>query len=519
MELIADYHVHSKFSKFLHGKDSIQELVNAANSLGLQEIAITDHGFRHLFGTNKKNLAKARELVDEINQTSPVKVLLGIEADIISEDGTLDVDNETLAMIDILIAGYHKMIKTDFAGYFGSKDDSPDAIQRNTNAYLNAIKKYPITIIAHLNYGVKVDVRQIANACANENICIEINNRHLYFSDDEAQALIDSDCMLIVDSDAHSRDEIAKVDKAFDFIKKHDFKSENFVNIKFDLSEMSEEHKEMDAYYSIYQDKLNKKREVELYNEERRQNEFTNTLSDDLEKQLKDIAEERGYRYTHNTVADDTFNINMDYGENYEAEELIARAEKYIAENKGKEPAKAESQEKSTETPQQEETNEALPSVESHEGNEQVSNGVSADGTAAAEQQTAEQLEKTGEQVEDNGTPVTKENVSENSSIETQAKAVEKAETEKPSEQLNGNEVPEAAKNTETLEKPSETPPKVPGNTKNNARNDDGFRFNLGMIDAKATRSTNKGTKIQKFEKNNQNSKPNNKKKNGKVLV
>jgi putative hydrolase len=72
----------------------------AANALGLKEIAITDHGFRHICGTSKQKLKKARQIIDEINTWSTTKVLLGIEADIISEDGTIDVDNETLSMID-----------------------------------------------------------------------------------------------------------------------------------------------------------------------------------------------------------------------------------------------------------------------------------------------------------------------------------------------------------------------------------------------------------------------------------
>ena len=114
MRLIADYHIHSKFSRFFHGKNTIEELVCAANSMGLKEIAITDHGFKHWCSTSKRKLKKARAIIDEINEWSSTKVLLGIEANIIAEDGTIDVDNETLAMLDILIVGYHKLIKTDY---------------------------------------------------------------------------------------------------------------------------------------------------------------------------------------------------------------------------------------------------------------------------------------------------------------------------------------------------------------------------------------------------------------------
>ena len=112
MRLLADYHVHSKFSRFFHAKNTIEELVLSANAMGLQEIAVTDHGYKHWCRTSKANMKKARQIIDEINEWSTTKVLLGIEADIIAEDGTIDVDNETLAMIDILIVGYHRLIKT-----------------------------------------------------------------------------------------------------------------------------------------------------------------------------------------------------------------------------------------------------------------------------------------------------------------------------------------------------------------------------------------------------------------------
>ena len=158
MRLLADFHTHTKFSRFFHGKNTIEEMVNAANAIGLQEIAITDHGYNHICGTTKANIDKARKIVDEINQWSTTKVLLGYEADIISEDGTLDIDSETITKLDILLAGYHRMIKTDFASFFGKQEQTEQAIERATNAYINALEKYPITMVTHLNSILKTDL-------------------------------------------------------------------------------------------------------------------------------------------------------------------------------------------------------------------------------------------------------------------------------------------------------------------------------------------------------------------------
>ena len=88
MKLLADLHTHSKNSRFGHGKNTIEEMAISANEIGLVEIGITDHGYSHVFKTNKQKLKQARKIIDEINSWSKTKVLLGIEADIIKDIGS-----------------------------------------------------------------------------------------------------------------------------------------------------------------------------------------------------------------------------------------------------------------------------------------------------------------------------------------------------------------------------------------------------------------------------------------------
>jgi putative hydrolase len=47
MKLRADYHIHSTYSKNRHGKSTIEEIAARAHEIGLEEIAITDHGPGH----------------------------------------------------------------------------------------------------------------------------------------------------------------------------------------------------------------------------------------------------------------------------------------------------------------------------------------------------------------------------------------------------------------------------------------------------------------------------------------
>ena len=51
MELFADYHTHTKHS---HGKGKVLDNVAQAELIGLDEIAISDHGPGHMFGIGIK---------------------------------------------------------------------------------------------------------------------------------------------------------------------------------------------------------------------------------------------------------------------------------------------------------------------------------------------------------------------------------------------------------------------------------------------------------------------------------
>ena len=216
MKLLADLHTHSKNSRFNHGKNTIEEMAIAANEMGLVEIGITDHGYAHFFRTTKSKIRQARKIVDEINTWSKTKVLLGVEADIISENGDLDIDNETLAMLDILVVGYHKMIFTDFANFFGKTPKTPEARKKCTNAFINAINKYPVTMVSHLDSILKTDLYEIGKACRQRGTLVEINNRHNKWNEKQIDDLIVSGCLFAVSSDAHSREKVGDVDRALD---------------------------------------------------------------------------------------------------------------------------------------------------------------------------------------------------------------------------------------------------------------------------------------------------------------
>ena len=92
MNLTVDYHTHTIYS---HGKGTILENALSAKNLGLKEIAITDHGYaHHAFGIKQKKLPEMKKLCKEAQEITGVKVLLGVEANILGISGKTDMKIE-----------------------------------------------------------------------------------------------------------------------------------------------------------------------------------------------------------------------------------------------------------------------------------------------------------------------------------------------------------------------------------------------------------------------------------------
>lgn len=203
-----DYHIHSRYSGFNHGKNSIRELRDAAADVGLKEIGIADHGLKHLFfGTNEKNLQKAKEEAEILNAENGPKVLLGIEANLVSLDGQIDCGD--MDCLDYVAMGYHKLISAPSASQarkfvlpalFHSKSKKAEF----TRAYINAIEKYPLSFVTHIGRDVSVDALEVAKAMSDYGVLFELNGKGVDISDDElCTVLAKTKVNFILNSDAH----------------------------------------------------------------------------------------------------------------------------------------------------------------------------------------------------------------------------------------------------------------------------------------------------------------------------
>ncbi len=241
MKLTADYHTHTTFS---HGKGSILDNAISAKEKGLKEIGISDHGFSHpAFGLTKKKLPVMRRLCDEATEKTGVKVLLGIESNIIGTDGKVDLKEKYYGDFDIFLAGIHKFVMYKFKSiftlatpnlinsYLKKKEVSKSLIKENTKTFINVIKNNPVDVITHLNFCCFADAVEVAKVACDYGTKIELNSKKVHLDDEEIYKVLSTGVEFVVNSDAHTPDRVGEISLVEQMIKRIGFPKERIVNI------------------------------------------------------------------------------------------------------------------------------------------------------------------------------------------------------------------------------------------------------------------------------------------------
>lgn len=160
MKPIADLHCHSISSG--HAYSTITEMAKAASEKGIKIIAITDHGPTMPGGPHLYHFGNLKALPKFIHG---VRILNGVEANIIDYNGTLDMPQRYIEMLDIVLVGLHTYC------YPGG------SIDENTTAVINAMKNPGVDIVVHPgNPEFPVDFEKVSKAAIEKNVFLEINN-------------------------------------------------------------------------------------------------------------------------------------------------------------------------------------------------------------------------------------------------------------------------------------------------------------------------------------------------------
>ena len=102
-------HCHTKYSD---GKHSVEEMVHAAESMGMKYITITDHSPTAFYagGVKIDRLQRQWEEIERVQELTRVKILKGTESDIVA-NGSLDYPDWILEQFDVIVASIHSRYK------------------------------------------------------------------------------------------------------------------------------------------------------------------------------------------------------------------------------------------------------------------------------------------------------------------------------------------------------------------------------------------------------------------------
>ena len=242
MILTADYHTHTPYS---HGKNTVEENVARAKELELKQIAITDHGFSHVaYGLRRNQVDSYVAECKAAAKKYGIDVLVGIESNIKGEDGKADLTKKDYQNFDIYLCGNHI-----FVFYSSNRDcwkygwgnvmsrrflpHAPKSlIERNTKAYINAIKNNPIDAVTHLNFLCPANALEVAKCAADYGTYIELNTKKRHLSDEELCEIAQkTDARFIVNSDAHVAARVGDTKIVEEQLAKIDFPMERIDNI------------------------------------------------------------------------------------------------------------------------------------------------------------------------------------------------------------------------------------------------------------------------------------------------
>ncbi len=200
-----DLHSHTTLSD---GRNSLEEMAEAAIDRGYAYFAITDHSASHGFGDHVTE-ERLWERIEEVKAWNKgrkgFRLLAGSEINI-GLDGALDYPDDLVAALDWVVASVH----TSFS----------ISATEMTARVLAAIENPSVDCIGHLTgrligrrepYGI--DVEAVAEAAARTGTMIEINgnpNRR-DLSDRHARLAVDAGVKIVLNTDAHGVDTLGNM--------------------------------------------------------------------------------------------------------------------------------------------------------------------------------------------------------------------------------------------------------------------------------------------------------------------
>lgn len=197
-DIKGDLHTHTNLTD---GKNTLEEMAEAAQKLGYKYIANTDHSKRVTVagGLDEIQVFENIKRTDKLNENfKDFTILKGIEVDIL-EDGSLDLSDKVLKELDIVVGAIHYKFNL-------SREEQTERILRAMdNPYLN-ILAHPTGRLINEREPYDIDLEKIMQKAKENNCILEINSQpsRLDLNDLNSRKAKEMGVKLVISTDAHS---------------------------------------------------------------------------------------------------------------------------------------------------------------------------------------------------------------------------------------------------------------------------------------------------------------------------
>ncbi len=204
-DLQGDVHMHTVETD---GKNTIEEMAEAAQARGYRYMAITDHSKNLAFANgldDKRAVEHIARIRDAEKRLGGIRIFAGIEVDILAE-GDLDLSDDVLAQMDIVIASVHSVFNQE--------------PEKMTERLVKAIENPNTSIIGHptgriqlRRDGYKFDMTAVLAAAAKRKVAMELNSYpdRLDLNDVHLRQARQQGVKIVINTDSHHTSHMEKI--------------------------------------------------------------------------------------------------------------------------------------------------------------------------------------------------------------------------------------------------------------------------------------------------------------------
>jgi len=201
-DIQGEVHVHSTYSD---GKNTIEEMAQAAKERGYSYLAVSDHSqrLRVAQGVSPEDLKKKIKEIDALNlKLKGIRLLCGAEVEV-DMDGNLDYNDKILGGLDVVIAAIHTGFEQD--------------AKKQTQRLINVCRNKRVNIIAH-PFGIhlgkreayEIDFKDVCKAAVDHHVLLEINSFPVRLDLNSQQAYFAKELgvKFVINTDSHNIDHL-----------------------------------------------------------------------------------------------------------------------------------------------------------------------------------------------------------------------------------------------------------------------------------------------------------------------